>query len=80
MSFSVDETLFPGYVKLLTRFREPHFSLELSPFMKNYHGSNHILLIVVVGALGTIPKKAWKEDWKSWKSEEETGLFKRQHC
>ena len=32
MSFSVDEMLFPRYVNLSTSFREPPFSVKMSPF------------------------------------------------
>ena len=32
MSFSVDETLLPRYGNLSTSFREPPFSVEMSPF------------------------------------------------
>ena len=50
--FSVDETLLPGYVNLSTSFREPPFSVEMSPFYINtctslclhYHGDQYHLL------------------------------------
>ena len=32
LSFSVDETLLPRYVNLFTNFREPPFSVKISPF------------------------------------------------
>ena len=35
MSFSVDEMLLPRYVNLSTRFREPPFSVGMSPFLLN---------------------------------------------
>ena len=41
MSFSVDETLLPRYVKLSTSFRELLFSLEMSPL-----GLKHIYSIL----------------------------------
>ena len=33
MSFSIDEMLFTMYVNLPTYFREPPFSVEMSPFL-----------------------------------------------
>ena len=32
MSFSVNETLLPRYMNLSTNFREPQFSVDISPF------------------------------------------------
>ena len=39
-----------------------------------------MVISIVIDALGTVPKKLKKQDWRNWKSQEESRPPRPQHC